>query len=372
MTILVGNSVSNIAFVVYLLFTMGCAKSNITVETAAELSGPTMGTRYSIKYWSLDPEANADSLPADIDQLLLKINEQMSTYMPESELSRFNVASAGEWFDVSEETAFVTQQALHYHQITAGASDVTVGPLVKLWDFGPGRGSLGAKLEAPSPELLAKTMAQTGGEHLEARLDPPALRKSIEGLQVDLSSIAKGYAADAIAELITARSFTNFMVEIGGEVRAGGTRLDGKLWRIGVERPDLKQRTIHKIVTLQDQALATSGDYRNFREFDGQKVSHIIDPKTGRPMPYRGWSVTLLAPTCLQADALATALLVMGEDRGYDWCKEHQVAALFLIRQGTDKPNGGPEAEIIEKATPRWLQLTGLELTKHPQPVPEK
>ncbi len=326
---------------------LGCAAAVSNTSPTVELSGAPMGTRYRSKCWSDDPFVKADALQADVDALLRKINQQMSTYIPNSELSRFNIAPANEWFPVSAATALVTKRALHFYQLTDGASDVTVGPLVKLWDFGPGRHSLGAKLEAPSVELLASTKALTGGEHLEARLDPPALRKNIDHLEVDLSSIAKGYAVDAVADHLTAVGFANHMVEIGGEVRAGGRRQDGKLWRIGVEVPDRKQQALHQIISLENQALATSGDYRNFRVIDGQKVSHIIDPQSGRPLPYRGWSVTVLAPTCLEADGLATALLVMGEDRGYDWCVEHDVAAQFLIRDGE---------KIAEKATPKFLE----------------
>ncbi len=315
-------------------------------KAAVELSGKTMGTSYSIKCWSDESTIKKDSLQADVDKLLREINQQMSTYLPNSELSRFNATPAGEWFDVSKATALVTQQALAFHRITDGASDITVGPLVKLWDFGPGHHSIGAKMKAPSAGLLESTKARTGGKHLEVRLDPPALRKAIDHLEVDLSSIAKGYAVDAVADWLNDCGFDNAMVEIGGEVRASGTRLDGKAWRIGTEIPDLRQRGIHRILSLKNQALATSGDYRNFRVFDGEKVSHIIDPKTGRPLPFRSWSVTVIVDSCMEADALATALLVMGEDRGYDWCVEHHVAALFLIRDGK---------EIIEKATPLFL-----------------
>ena len=307
-----------------------------------------MGTRYSIKCWSDDPAADSSTLRADVEALLKRINGQMSTYLPDSELSRFNAAAAGEWFAVSAETAYVIERALHFYERTGGASDVTVGPLVNLWNFGPGRASRDAKLEPPSAEQLQTAQSQVGCRHLQARLDPPALRKDIDGLQVDLSSIAKGYAVDAVAELLTERGFVNFMVEIGGEVRGGGQRQDGKSWRIGVERPDLQQRAIHRVISLQDQALATSGDYRNFQEIGGEQVSHVIDPRSGRPSLYRGWSVTLLASTCLEADALATALLVMGEDAGYDWCEQHDVAALFLIRQ---------DDEVREKATPTFLEL---------------
>ncbi len=318
-------------------------KASQAAKTAIEFSGTTMGTTYSLKAWW----GESIILQEDIDRRLENINQMMSTYLPDSELSRFNNLAAGDWFEVSEETAFVVTKALHYHQLTTGASDVTVGPLVRLWDFGPGRHTIGAKLKTPSEETIAAALECSGANKLEVRQDPPSLRKNQDGLEVDLSSIAKGYAVDVLADFLLEHGYQNFMVEIGGEVRAQGTRQDGKIWRIGVEKPDLKQRAIHKIVSLQDQALATSGDYRNFREFDGKKYSHIIDPKTGRPLPYRGWSVTLLAPTCLEADALATALLVMGEDRGYDWCVEHEVAALFLIRQ---------RDEIVEVATPKFLE----------------
>ncbi len=304
-----------------------------------------MGTSYSIKCWDKTTASDSKLLQNQVESLLKKINRQMSTYLDDSELSQFNAAKPDGWFPVSKETAWVVQQAIHFHKQTDGASDVTVGPLVQLWDFGPGHSPLGSKLEPPSAELIAATRAQTGCQHLEARLDPPALRKTIDGLQVDLSSIAKGYAVDAVAELLLAQGYPNFMVEIGGEVRAGGTRQDKKPWRIGVESPAAERRSIYRVVALQDQALATSGDYRNTRKINGQRLCHIIDPRTGRPLPYRGWSVTLLTETCLEADVLATALLVMGEAKGYDWCVEHQVAALFLIRQ---------DDEILEKATPNF------------------
>ncbi len=318
-------------------------KASQAAKTAVEFSGKTMGTTYALKAWW----GESKILQKEVDRRLEKLNQQMSTYLPDSELSRFNNLAAGNWFEVSAETAFVVDKALHYHQITAGASDVTVGPLVRLWDFGPGRHPIGAKLKAPSEETIAAALKCSGANKLEVRHDPPSLRKNGDGLEVDLSSIAKGYAVDVLADVLFEHGYQNFMVEIGGEVRAQGTRQDGKAWRIGVEKPDLNQSAIHQIVSLQDQALATSGDYRNFREFDGKKYSHIIDPKTGRPLPYRGWSVTLLAPTCLEADALATALLVMGEDRGYDWCAEHQVAAMFLIRD---------DKGIIEKTTPKFIE----------------
>jgi len=325
----------------------GCNDDNSPHPQTITLSGATMGTRYSIKCWSDDPTAKTASLQADVDKLLDEINQQMSTYIPGSELSRFNAAPAGGWFAVSAHTAFVVERAQHFSRITDGALDVTVGPLVKLWEFGPGKQPVGTEISEPTAETLATAKSQIGNDRLEVRFHPPALRKQIDGLEVDLSSIAKGYAVDLVADLLDEQGFMNYMVEIGGEVYTGGTRLDGKPWRIGVEVPSLQHQSIHRVVTVRDQALASSGDYRIYHKLDGKKISHIIDPRTGRPLPYRCWSVTLLLPTCLQADALATALLVMGEDRGYDWCVEHEVAALFLIRQGN---------KIVEIATPKFLE----------------
>ncbi|MEM8944877.1 MAG: FAD:protein FMN transferase [Planctomycetota bacterium] len=318
------------------------------IEKELDISGETMGTTYSVKAWYGETEVSKEQ----IDQRLVEINQQMSTYMPDSEISQFNASDSTEWFPVSEQTAFVIDKSLHYHELTARASDVTVGPLVRLWDFGPGRHAIGSKLESPADELLAAAKDNSGAEKVKVRLNPPAIRKLNANVEVDLSSIAKGYAVDVVADLLIEHGFLNFMVEIGGEVRAEGTRGDERPWRIGVERPDLSQRVIEKIVSLDNQALATSGDYRNFRDFDGERVSHIIDPATGRPLPYRGWSVTVLADFCLEADVLATALLVMGEDRGYDWCEENRVAAMFLIRS---------EDGIREVVTSQFIHVANVE-----------
>lgn len=344
---------STLGVIFYSSVLLGCVASVSSSSSSAvvSLSGKTMGTRYSIKCWSNDPDAQAENLNAGVNEMLEEINRQMSTYIPDSELSRFNAAPAGDWFEVSPEIAFVTSEAIRFHDLTEGASDVTVGPLVELWKFGSGRQPRETPDENPTEEQVSVALQLTGCEHLEARLEPPALKKSIDQLQVDLSSIAKGYAVDAVTGYLEERGFPNFMVEIGGEVRAGGTRVDGKPWRIGVEKPDLDNPGLYAIVPLDNRSLATSGDYRNFRNVDNQRVSHIINPSTGRPLPFRGWSVTLLTPTCLEADALATALLVMGEDRGYDWCEKHGVAALFVMQE---------DGNVIERATSEFPKLTPL------------
>ncbi len=321
---------------------LGCEATSPPTQYPAMLTGQTMGTTYSIKFWHVDRQHSNElfqqSLQAGIERLLNKINQQMSTYLPDSELSRFNAAefNAAEsdaWFSVSPETAFVVQQALHFYQLTDGASDVTVGPLLRLWGFGPQLESSATSAQEPTASAIEKVLDRTGCQYLEVRLDPPALRKTKVGLEVDLSSIAKGYAVDAVAELLGEQGISHFMVEIGGEVRAAGRRADGRAWRIGIESPLPGQRKMQRIVALQDSALATSGDYRSFRRAGGKTYCHVIDPQSGRALPYRGVAVTVLAKTCLEADALATALLVMGFEKGYPWCEAHNVAAMFLSRK---------------------------------------
>ncbi|MBA4104868.1 MAG: FAD:protein FMN transferase ApbE [Pirellula sp.] len=313
----------------------------------ASLTGPTMGTTYHIKYWG----AGVDSPPkvkGAIDRLLAEFDRQMSTYRDDSELSLFNKSPAGEWFPVSHDTARVVEESLRYFRDTDGVLDVTVPPLLRLWNFGGDA----KQSEAPSPpseEQILKAQALVGSQRLQMRLDPPALKKELDGVEVDLSSIAPGYAVDLIIERLQALGFANAMVEIGGEVRAVGARPDGGPWRIGVEKVDATDGTLARVVPLDNLALSTAGDYRNYRTADGQRFTHIIDPRIGQALPYRGASVTVIAATCTEADALDTPLLIMGPGAGYQWCVKRHVAAFFQVRNDDGK--------VTERATPRFNEL---------------
>jgi thiamine biosynthesis lipoprotein len=315
------------------------------------LHGRTMGSTYNVKYWSDAPDApDAPDLQRSIDELLNRIDEQFSTWRPDSELSRFNAADANLWFPVSAGVAEVASRALELHRLTEGASDVTIGPAHRLWGFGA-RGAEQAR-DAPSDEALAAALEQVGAKFLRVRLNPPALRKEIAGLEADLSSIAPGYAVDQIVELLRTADVDNAMVELGGEVRGIGRRPDGRPWRIGVQAPPPNERTVSRTVPLANLALATSGDFHNVRTIDGEVVTHIIDPRTGRPLAYRGISITVLASTCFEADGVATGLLVMGPEAAYAWCVDHEIAALFQYVEddGTSL-----------RATPRFEELIGDE-----------
>ena len=291
------------------------------------LTGTTFGTSYMVKVIDEDP-IEIERLESAIRIRLEQIDQRMSTYREDSEVSRFNHTAPGEWFPVSEETARLVQRATELSQMTSGAFDVTVGPVVTLWNFGAGTAE--HRFQVPSDELIASTRDRVGYENLAVQLDPPALKKSVDGLEVDLSAIAKGYAVDAVAELL--HEYPNYMVEIGGEVRTKGSRNLGKGWRIGLEWPTRNERRVDSIITLNDQALATSGDYRSFQVQDGVTYSHTMDPATGRPVKHSMASATVLADDCATADALATALLVMGPERGQAFAVENNICALLVMR----------------------------------------
>jgi len=313
-----------------LLAVSGCAKRP-AVEHA--FGGPVMGTRYAVKIARLpaaDPGApfDAGALETAVDDRLAQINERMSTYLEDSEVSRFARAPADDWFGVSEETARVVAAALRLGEVTSGALDITVGPLVELWGFGKS-----GDREVPDPEALAAARARTGPDKIEARLEPPALRKGAPDLAIDLSAIAKGYAVDEVARLLDEAGIEGYLVEIGGELRARGTRADGSVWRVGVEEPRPGRRSVHRVLPARDVAVATSGDYRNFFEQDGVRYGHTLDPRTGEPVRHALGSVTVLDPSCMRADGLATGLLVLGPEEGFDTAERLGAAALFLVRE---------------------------------------
>ena len=314
-------------------------------ESVQSFFGPTMGTRYAVSLAAGKGTANwppdLQEVQQRVEQRLAEINRRMSTYDPQSELSRFNRLNSSDWFEVSAETAEVVAAALKIAERTSGAFDPTVGPIVNLWGFGPDK----SRMEIPGDGPIAEALQRVGYEKVSVRADPPALKKSLPEVYLDLSGIAKGYASDEISTLLDELGFPNTMVEIGGEVRTRGAKIDGSPWRIGVEQADDLDRQVHTAVTLVNAGMATSGDYRNFFESRGVRYSHTIDPATGRPVGHSLAAVSIVAPTCMEADALATAVLVMGDQKGYDWCLAEDVAAMFLVRQGE---------QIVQRATPSF------------------
>ena len=301
--------------IIRLIIVLAVFLLSVSCDTRYEhtLAGRTMGTTYSVKVVT-GPFGSIDGLKEKIDRRLDEINRSMSPYRPDSEISRFNrFPQAGVEFPISADFLAVMKMAERIYAWSDGAWDGTVNPLVDLWGFGrTGRPGM-----APAKEAIAAALADVGFEKIEIR-GSGALVKRRPTVTLDLSSIAKGYGVDRVADVVRAAGFTDFLVEIGGEVVASGTRPDGRAWRVGISQPKPEARPdeLHSIVSLKDQAFATSGDYRQFFVQDGVRYSHIIDPKTGYPVASRVVSTSILAGDCTLADGLATAVMVMGVEKG--------------------------------------------------------
>ncbi|MFO7714756.1 FAD:protein FMN transferase [Desulfosarcina sp.] len=302
-----------------------------------------MGTTYHIKVVAGLFTSGAE-LQQQIDNRLAAINKSMSTYDPGSEISRFNdLESTSEPFFPSDDFLNVLQVAAELYRITDGAWDGTVDPLVNLWGFG----RQGTSGRVPDDREIRQALSRVGFDRIQ--LNPAGtISKLDSALTLDLGSIAKGYGVDAIARLLGGQGFSDFLVEIGGEVFARGRRKDGKPWRVGINRP-VRQAAIddvYKAMPLMDQAMATSGDYRIFFQIGDQFYSHILDPRTGRPVTNGVVSATVVAANCTVADGLATALMVMGPEKGVALVDRlTSVACLIVVRQPdgtlTDHPSRG-------------------------------
>nr|WP_216610122.1 MULTISPECIES: FAD:protein FMN transferase [Vibrio] len=290
------------------------------------LSGPTMGTTYNIKYIESEGIPSPEALQKEVDRLLEEVNDQMSTYRKDSELSRFNQNQTSTPFEVSPQTATVVKEAIRLNGLTLGALDVTVGPLVNLWGFGPE-----ARPEVvPTDEELAARKANTGIQHLT--VEGNLLTKDIPNLYVDLSTIAKGWGVDVVADYIQSQGIQNYMVEVGGEMRLKGVNREGVKWRIAIEKPSADERAVQEIIEPGDMAVATSGDYRIYFERDGVRYSHIINPQTGKPIRHKVVSVTVLDKSSMTADGLATGLMVLGEEQGMKIANENNIPVFMIVK----------------------------------------
>jgi thiamine biosynthesis lipoprotein len=294
------------------------------------LSGPTMGTVYSVKVADAPQEVDAAEVRTAIDEVLAEIDRGMSVYRDDSEIARFNASKSVDWFAVSPDVAAVVGAALEVSELSEGAFDVTVAPLVAAWGFGPD----GARA-APDSGELAQISERVGFTKLHVRADPPALRKDVAELTVDLNGIAPGFAVDRLVERFIAMRIERFMIEIGGEVRTRGRNSKGEPWRVAIERPVDVERSPYAIVQLEDAAVATSGEYRNYYVRDGQRYSHTIDPRTSRPIEHDLGSVVLIGSTATEVDAWATALNVLGPERGYELAQRRGLAAMFIKKDGS-------------------------------------
>ncbi|MCG8589889.1 MAG: FAD:protein FMN transferase [Proteobacteria bacterium] len=305
-----------------------------TLPDRVGLSGPTMGTTWAVVlggegHTRNDLLAARERITAELD----RVNGLMSTWDPDSELSRLNAHAAPSPFALSPDTLDVLDLARQVSEWTGGAFDITVGPLVAAWGFGAGARIPG---EGPDAAELAALRERVGYRMLALDLEARTATKARPDLRCDLSAIAKGYGTDAVARALDELGWENYLVEVGGEVRVRGQRPGGGPWQVGIERPEEGDRVAQGVVPLSDLALATSGDYRNFYEVGGERRSHIVDPRTGRPVAHALASVSVVHAQAVLADAWATALTVLGPEEGLALAEEHGLGAYFLVRTEGD------------------------------------
>jgi thiamine biosynthesis lipoprotein len=309
------------------------SSSTTSLLAVQSLQGATMGTTWSVRV-VLSTDTPLHALHEGIQSRLDRVDEQMSTYKPQSVLSRFNSAPAGTWHVLPAECFEVVAHALQVARDSGGAYDPTVGPLVNLWGFGPDAPTG----EPPSSEAIAVSLERVGWWKLKLDASTLSLYQP-GGVYLDLSSVAKGYSVDLAGSYLDSLGIQAWLVEVGGEMKGQGTKPDGSPWRIGIERPGAATGAVNRmdqlsqVVTLSGRAIATSGDYRRQFEAAGTSFSHHIDPRTGKPVPHRVASVSVLAGNAMHADPLGTLMTVLGPEQGLVYASERGLAVLFILHR---------------------------------------
>lgn len=323
-------TISRRNFLIMPLVLAACKAGASVIET----SGMTMGTTFNVV--AVDPAKSVGKaeLDAAIQASLAEVNRQMSNWDPASEISRFNARRSTGATPVSAELAQVIAAAGQVHAASDGRFDITVGPLIDAWGFG----AADARGTAPDEARIAAAL-EICGQDRTLRLENGQLRKSAPGVEIYLSAIGKGYGVDRVARAVESLGIREYMVEIGGDLYTSGRNPEGRPWQIGVETPDAGGRSVLKVVETSGLGMATSGDYRNYFEQDGVRYSHLIDPQSGRPITHATTSATVLTENAMLADAWATAMLVLGRERGLEIAERLDLAALFVERgTGTGAP----------------------------------
>ncbi len=314
------------------------------IQREVSITGKTMGTYYSIKIIS-PRHMNTTSLKQGIDVCLKMVNRSMSCFIPNSEISNFNRTGADKLFKISNDFYQVMQQSEKLFKMTNGAWDGTVKPLVDIWGFGTKKDIS----RIPDKNTIIKLLSDTGFDKIV--IGKKTLLKKKASVTLDLASIAKGYGVDSVGKFLKGSGFKNFVVDIGGEVYASGTKKPGHPWIIGVSRPDenFLSQSLYMKIKLTNQAIATSGDYRNFIEVKGKIFSHIIDPSTGYPIDNGVVSASVIAENCTFADGLATALMVMGHRKGVELVNRLKNTECLIIVKNKDGSLTSWESDNFKK-----------------------
>lgn len=311
-----------------------------------------MGTTYSIKYIPTGKTPKITVVNYEVNGLLERVNQEMSTYIKDSEISKFNNSTEpGMPFKISPDFFNVLLFSMQVAKETKGRFDPTIGPIVNLWGFGPD-----GKRKVPTEDEIRLAKFKSGFNKLSLQPKESSIVKQVKGLYVDLSASAKGFGVDKVGEYLESLGINNYMIEIGGEVRTKGSK-NGKMWTIAIESPHPTDPTkpFQKVLKLKNHAVATSGNYRNFFEKDGKKYGHTIDFRTGKPTSHTLASVTVVnSGKCMETDAWATALMVMGPVEGLEFAEKKGLSAYFIYRLAGQK-----EGSFVEKATTHFEKEFG-------------
>jgi len=302
------------------------ACTNSVEDVVQSISGETMGTTFTVKFTSEKP-FDILEIESNINNLLKKVNLQMSTYIPYSELSLFNKSTDTNWINVSYDLAFVINSAQNISKLSEGKFDITIAPLVNLWGFGPQN----RPSKIPTQKEIDEQRNYVGYKNIEVRLSPPSIKKHHPKITCDLSAIAKGFGVDKIYEYLKLKGLNNYLVEIGGELRASGKKSDNN-WIVGISSP-IQSVTIQEKISLNNLSMATSGDYWNYFEENGIRYSHTIDPLTGKPITHNLASVTVVSNNCMESDAFATAIDVMGPELGLQFAKNNELKVYYIVKE---------------------------------------
>ncbi|EMF1932224.1 FAD:protein FMN transferase ApbE [Klebsiella quasipneumoniae] len=300
-------------------------------STATVLDGKTMGTFWRVSVIGVD-EAKAQALRAKVQAQLDTDDRLLSTWKNDSALMRFNHAADTRPWPVSEAMADIVTLSLRIGAKTDGAMDITVGPLVNLWGFGPDK----QPVATPDAQAIAAAKARTGLQHLQVinQSGRQFLQKDIPDLFVDLSTVGEGYAADHLARLMEQEGISRYLVSVGGALVSRGMNGEGKPWRVAIQKPTDRENAVQAIVDINGHGISTSGSYRNYYELDGKRISHVIDPQTGQPITHKLVSVTVIAPTALEADGWDTGLMVLGPEKAQQVVREQGLAVYMIVKEG--------------------------------------
>ncbi|EMB9110513.1 thiamine biosynthesis lipoprotein ApbE [Klebsiella quasipneumoniae] len=300
-------------------------------STATVLDGKTMGTFWRVSVIGVD-EAKAQALRAKVQAQLDADDRLLSTWKNDSALMRFNHAADTRPWPVSEAMADIVTLSLRIGAKTDGAMDITVGPLVNLWGFGPDK----QPVATPDAQAIAAAKARTGLQHLQVinQSGRQFLQKDIPDLFVDLSTVGEGYAADHLARLMEQEGISRYLVSVGGALVSRGMNGEGKPWRVAIQKPTDRENGVQAIVDINGHGISTSGSYRNYYELDGKRISHVIDPQTGQPITHKLVSVTVIAPTALEADGWDTGLMVLGPEKAQQVVREQGLAVYMIVKEG--------------------------------------